>query len=159
MMLDDFSIPEFEAMMINVDDIFLAQLFDYYHQQLVSNPKVYKQLVTLGLTESTIVNGKFGYCNRTLNRTVERSVTIDGAAFRGCMQRLALIKRTGHELFRGCVVEPVFNQSGEIVAACGIKCAERIRRNAPHVIYWYRQEVYTELMTFKLTLLGEQYAD
>ncbi|WP_293751630.1 hypothetical protein [uncultured Paraglaciecola sp.] len=159
--MDDFFVPEFETMMVevNVDDIFLHQLFDYYHQQLVSNTRVYQQLVASGLTETLIVTGKFGYCDRTLNRNIDRSVTSDGAAFRGSMRRLGLIKETGHELLRGCVVEPVFNDRGDVISACGVKLGKRVRRNAPNAIYWYRQDVYTELMQFTLSELGGQYVD
>jgi len=158
-MLDDFSIPEFEAMMVevNADDIFLHQLFDYYHQQLVGNTRVYQRLIDFGLTETAIENGKFGYCDRTLNRYINRSATADGAPFRGRMRRLGLIKETGHELLRGCWVEPVFDNKGDVISACGVKLSKRIRRKAPQAIYWYRQGVYTELVQFTLARLGGQY--
>jgi hypothetical protein len=160
-MLDDVDVSEFDVMIVDVsvDDIFLHQLFDYYHQQLVVNKRVYEQLLALGLTETVINQGKFGYCDRTLNRHIKRSVTTDGGAFRGCMRRLGLIKETGHELLRGCMVEPVFNDKGEIISACGVKLGKRVRRNAPNAIYWYRQDVYTELMQFTLSELGGLYVD
>lgn len=129
------------------------------HQQLVSNKRVYEQLLASGLTETAISKGKFGYCDRTLNRNIKRSVTTDGAAFRGCMRRLGLIKATGHELLRGCVVEPMFNDKGDVISACGVKLSKRVRRNAPSAIYWYRQDVYTELMPFTLSALGGLYVD
>ncbi len=160
-MLDDLDIPEYEAMIaaVSVDDIFLCQLFDYYHQQLVTNERVYGQLLASGFAETAISKGKFGYCDRTLNRNINRSVTNDGAAFRGCMRRLGLIKNTGHELLRGCVVEPIFSDSGDVISACGVKLSKRVRRNAPSAIYWYRQGVYTELMHFTLSALGGLYVD
>jgi hypothetical protein len=160
-MLDDFSIPEFESMMIevHVEDIFLNQLFNYYHQQLVGNTRVYQQLLAFGLTETVITTRQFGYCDRTLNRNINRSVTTDGAAFRGSMRRLGLIKETGHELLRGCVVEPIFNDKGKVISACGVKLAKRVRGNAPQAIFWYRQDVYTKLVQFTLAELGGQYVD
>ncbi|MEO9943783.1 hypothetical protein [Paraglaciecola sp.] len=160
-MFDDFSIPEYETMMsmVSSDGILLTQTFDYYHNQLMANAQVCSQLTELGLKELNLVSGKFGYCDRTLNRYINRSVTDEGGAFRGCLQRLALIKDTGHELFRGCVVEPIFNDEAEVIAACGVKLAKRVRRNAPQAIYWYRKDVYTELMRFTLTELGGLHVD
>lgn len=160
-MLDNFSVPEFEGMMVevNIDDVFLPQLFGYYHQRLMANSSVYTYLITSGMTDAAIVNRQLGYCDRTLNRHIKRSITTDGATFRGCMQRLELIKATGHELFRGCLVEPIFDTQGNVISACGVKLGKRVRRNAPQTLFWYRKGVYTEMIRFKLAELGGRYVD
>jgi hypothetical protein len=158
-MLDDFVIPEFEATLNNIgaEEIYLNRLFEYYHQRLILSPKIYKAVITLGLTQENILEKKLGYCDRTLKRFINDSLEINSYSFRNYLKSVKLIKVSGHELFRGCVIEPVFDDQNNLTSACGIKVNNRIRRNASNTICWYLNNVYCQFPSFKLKDVGGKY--
>ncbi|MGB0898632.1 MAG: hypothetical protein ACPGSN_05210 [Psychrobium sp.] len=152
-------IPEFEQMMVNtnLEDVYLNQLFDIYHQQLLGNSDAQIKLARRGISEQMIEQHQLGHCNRTLHHYVDDADTVDGGGFRGTLQSLALIKpETGHELLRGCIIEPLLNEEGNIVAACGIKliCPSR---PAPRIIQWFRYKHYPFAVQFQLMTWGKRY--
>ena len=157
-MKSEIYVPEFESMLLAIqsEDAFVRQLFDYYHQRLLSCVKVCHFLAAKGIGMTHIERCRLGYSDRTLNRFIRKADTVDGGAFRGCLRHFALLKLSGHELFSGCVVEPIFDD-GHVVAACGIRTAFRVRRKAPSLLYWYRHDVYTRSLHFTLTEIGDSH--
>lgn len=160
-MKSEIYVPEFESMLLAIqsEDAFVRQLFDYYHQRLLDNIKARHFLAARGVDMVHIKRCWLGYSDRTLNRFIRRTGTADGGAFRGCLRQLILLKSSGHELFGGCVVEPAFDDAGNIVAAYGVRAAIRVRRAAPSTLYWYRREVYTRPLCFTLVAIGGGYVN
>jgi hypothetical protein len=158
-MSDNIHIDEFERMLtaVNVDEMYIKQLFDIYHQRLISNAKVCKKLNRRGIGRNVIGTHYIGYCDRTLNRYVEKVDKPDGAGIRGALRRAELTKANGHELFRGCIVEPVF-MDDMIIAACGIKLISP-SRTAPRIIQWYKDSVYTQPISFQIMSWGMRYVN
>ena len=74
-----------------------------------------------------------------MGRNIPRAKTAEGAAIRGSLQRVGLIKATGHELFRGCVVFPTYNNNGTVISAVGYRIG-RVRSGDKTVVYWRRPE-------------------
>ncbi|UXK09630.1 hypothetical protein N5094_05225 [Shewanella putrefaciens] len=153
----EMHIDEFEQMLpsIDVNDVYLKQLFDIYHQRLLANADACQKLARRGINMESIAYHHIGFCDRKLNRYVQTSDTPDGAGFRGALRRLGLIKVSGHEIFRGCIVEPVFD-GDTIVAVCGVKltCPSR---PAPRIIQWYRHSVYVHPVRFNIMIWGIRY--
>jgi hypothetical protein len=54
---------------------------------------------------------------------------------RGRLQRLGILRESGHEHFNGSVVVPVFNASGEVVEMYGRKITARLREGTPLHLY------------------------
>lgn len=150
---NDFEI--FSHAATQLDEIYICQLFDIYHQRLVCNEQVCQKLARRGISFNTIKEKRIGYCDRKLNRYVPVLECPDGAGFRGVLRRHGLTKINGHEVFRGCIVEPVFDDD-VIVAACGIKliCPSR---PAPRIIQWYRTQIYPFPVNFELMRWGQRY--
>lgn len=130
----DMHIDAFEPMQptIDLNNVYLKRLFDIYHQRLLANADACQKLARRGISMDSIEAHWIGYCDRTLNRYVPTSEHADGAGCRGALRRLGLIKVSGHEIFRGCIVEPVF-EGETIIAACGVKLACP-GRPAPRII-------------------------
>jgi len=151
-------ISEFEQMMVNanLEDVYINQLFDIYHQRLLSNTEAQIKLARRGISEQIIKQYRLGHCNRKLHNYIDCADTVEGGGFRGTLQSLALIKPTGHELLRGCIVEPVVDYDGNIIAACGIKliCPSR---PAPRIIQWFRYKHYPFAVPFQLMTWGSRY--
>jgi hypothetical protein len=140
---------------VNVDENYLHQLFDIYHQRLLHNQHLIDKLSRRGICREAIANNYIGVCDRSLNRYIDTSSKSEGAGFRGTLRRVGLTKENGHEVFRGCVVEPVYIDD-RLVAVCGIKhiCPSR---KAPRIIQWYRDTIYELPINFFIMAWGVRY--
>jgi hypothetical protein len=58
-----------------------------------------------------------------------------GAALRGRLQRLGVLRNTGHEHLDGSLVIPILDESGHIVQAYGRKVRDNLRRGTPLHLY------------------------
>ncbi len=145
----------FDECSTQLDEIYISQLFEIYHQRLINNELACLKLARRGVNLDVIQKHHIGFCDRTLNRYIPAVETPDGAGFRGVLRRHGLTKINGHEVFRGCIVEPFFDNT-TIVAACGIKliCPSR---PAPRIIQWYREQIYSLPISFKLMQWGQRY--
>jgi len=154
--MSDIVIDEFETLLEanNVESNYVLQLFDYYHQRLMEQHELLEVLERYDISIDDCRSKRLAYCDRTLNRLFEQSRTADGGACRGCFKRLGLIKYSGHELFRGCFVEPLFVRN-DIVSAFGVKLDKRIVKHAATSIYWYRDHVYRDMPNPLLKRAGE----
>lgn len=153
----ELNIDTFENMMtpVGMDEVYFSQLFDIYHKCLLDKPDTCAKLARRGISQETVLANCIGHCDRTLHKHVPPSDKIEGAAFRGALRRVGLTSIHGHEVFRGCIVEPMFADD-RLIAAMGIKliCPSR---PAPRIIYWFRDTVYTQPLNFSLTVWEERY--
>ena len=124
----------------NLDNEYIEQVFDYYREQFVNNKQV--QVLSKSLKAKRGIShqsSNIGYCDRTLGSHLSSTRSYEGAAIRGCLMRYGLIKATGHELFRSCVVFPEY-EGKKLIGATGIRVAMRIRHWEKDVIRWVKPE-------------------
>ena len=126
---------------VNVDDVYILQVFEYYRQRFLKSEFAQgfvaaSERLPDEIRESTHV----GFCDRTLGSQLPGRRTFDGGPIRGSLQRFGLIKASGHELFRGCVVFPEEDENHQFIAAVGYRMANRIRRWESPIIYWQKPE-------------------
>ena len=118
------------------DRVLLMQVVDYYSDTLKQSPEALKYLSSRGLTSpETIDRFKLGFANRTLGYRLPAKNRAAGADMRGRLQRLGVIRESGHEHFNGSVVIPVFNSSGEVVEMYGRKITPNLREGTPDHLY------------------------
>jgi DNA primase catalytic core len=118
------------------DGALLVQVVDYYSRTLKQSPEALKYLASRGLQSSEIVDRfKLGFANRTLGYGLEGKNRVAGAQMRGRLQRLGILRESGHEHFNGSVVVPVFNASGEVVEMYGRKITAKLREGTPLHLY------------------------
>jgi DNA primase catalytic core len=102
------------------DQAALRQVLDYYHARLRENPAALAYLAKRGLrSEEAIARFKIGFVDRTLGLRLPQKNRKEGAALRARLQKLGVIRDTGHEHLRGRIVFPVIAESGEIGAVYG----------------------------------------
>ena len=123
---------------INLDELHIQQAFDYYRHRFQESLSAQEFVgnncsIDAELRDSTAI----GYCDRTMGRNIPRAKTAEGAAIRGSLQRVGLVRATGHELFRGCVVFPTYHDNGTVISAVGYRIG-RIRSGDKPVVYWRR---------------------
>ncbi|MGH8018488.1 MAG: CHC2 zinc finger domain-containing protein, partial [Opitutaceae bacterium] len=101
------------------DQAALRQVLDYYHARLKENPAALAYLQKRGLTAEAIATFKIGFVDRTLGLRVPQKNRAEGAVLRERLTRLGVLRQTGHEHLRGCVVFPVVAENGEIGTVYG----------------------------------------
>ena len=118
------------------DRLLLKQVVDYYNETLKQSPEAMKYLQSRGLTSSEMIDRfRLGFANRTLGYRLPAKNRAAGAEMRGRLQRLGVLRESGHEHFNGSVVIPVFNRSGEAVEMYGRKVTPNLREGTPNHLY------------------------
>lgn len=102
------------------DQAALRQVLDYYHTRLKENPVALAYLKKRGLTHPELIaTFRLGFVDRTLGLRLPQANRKEGAALRARLQRLGILRDTGHEHLRGRVVFPVIAETGEIGTVYG----------------------------------------
>jgi DNA primase catalytic core len=114
----------------------LNQVIGYYHETLKQSPEALAYLDKRGLrSEEAIARFKLGYANRTLAYRLPGSHTKQGAALRGRLQRLGVLRESGHEHFNGSLVVPILDEQGNVLQAYGRKINDALRAGTPRHLY------------------------
>ena len=88
-------------------------MIEYYHETLLNSPEALDYLKRRGIgSEEAIKTFKLGYANRTLGYRLPEKNRVEGAAIRGQLQRIGLLRESGHEHFNGSLVIPVIAAIG-----------------------------------------------
>jgi DNA primase catalytic core len=102
------------------DQAALRQVLDYYHTRLKENPPALAYLQKRGIgNEEAIATFRLGFVDRTLGLRLPQGNRKEGAALRERLQRLGILRDTGHEHLRGRIVFPVIAENGEIGTVYG----------------------------------------
>ncbi|XVJ69160.1 MAG: toprim domain-containing protein [Rhizobacter sp.] len=122
------------------DQALLVQTIDYYHQRLKDTAthegSAMAYLVSRGLTHPGLVdNFRLGVADRTLGLRLPVKKSKDGASLRSQLQRVGLIRESGHEHFNGSLVVPLFDAAGNVVEVYGRKLRDDLRPGTPKHLY------------------------
>ncbi len=110
----------------------LRQVAGYYHATLKQSPEALKYLQGRGLDHPEMIDHfRLGFSNRTLGYRLPERNRKSGAEIRGRLQRLGLLRESGHEHFSGSVVFPVFDLDGNITEMYGRKITPNLRAGTP----------------------------
>ena len=114
----------------------MAQVIDYYHQALKDSPEAQAYLEKRGIANGEAVERfKLGFANRTLGYRLPAKNRKEGAAIRGQLQRLGILRPSGHEHFNGSLVIPVIDGQGRVTEIYGRKINDRLRKGTPLHLY------------------------
>lgn len=111
------------------DPLLIRQIFEYYRDTLLRTPRALRYLQQeRGLNDPNVIEAfHIGFSDRTLGFRLPNARRVEGGAMRGHLQRIGLLRPSGHELFRGSLVFPVFDEHGSVVDAYGRKITPRLR--------------------------------
>jgi DNA primase catalytic core len=114
----------------------LSQVVGYYNETLKQSPEAMKYLESRGLKSSEIIDRfRLGFANRTLGYRLPAKNRTAGADMRGRLQKLGILRESGHEHFNGSLVIPVINAEGDVVEMYGRKVTARLREGTPDHLY------------------------
>jgi DNA primase catalytic core len=114
----------------------LLETVSFYHEALKQSPEALQYLERRGLKSSEMVEHfKLGFANRTLGYRLPNKNRQEGAELRGRLQKLGILRETGHEHFNGSIVIPIFNLDGQVMQIYGRKVTPRLREGTPLHLY------------------------
>jgi DNA primase len=114
----------------------LLQVVNYYHETLKQNPEAQAYLAKRGLRSAEMIEHfRLGFANRTLGLRLPPNNRKTGAELRGRLQKLGIIRESGHEHFNGCIVFPVFDRAGQVVEIYGRKIVDHQTVGIPIHLY------------------------
>jgi DNA primase len=110
----------------------LKQVVAFYHETLKQSPEALRYLESRGLTHPDLIaRFQLGYANRTLGYRLPDRNRKEGAELRGRLQKLGLIRDSGHEHFMGSIVFPVISPEGAVTEIYGRKINGHLRAGTP----------------------------
>ena len=107
------------------DDKLMSRVMDYYHERLLKTPAALDYLKGRGLGDDTAIKKfRLGFADRTLGLRIPDANRKGGEALRIRLQKLGIIRESGHEHFNGSVVVPIYNWAGQACPESGRRVAE-----------------------------------
>ena len=117
------------------DHALLKHVADFYHQTFLNDPKAMKYLEQRKCFHPEAVKlFRLGYANRTLGYRVP-STTAEGKKLKAQLQRLGILRESGHEHLTGSVVIPVLDALGNVAQMYGRKITPHLREGTPLHMY------------------------
>ncbi|HEX7965317.1 MAG TPA: toprim domain-containing protein [Gammaproteobacteria bacterium] len=114
------------------DQLALNQVTTYFTKAIRRSLPGQQFLRRLGLNDPEVITAfKLGYSDRTLCHRLGDPRTVAGGTLRGRMQRLGILRPSGHELFRGSLVVPILNERGDTEDMYGHKSSYKQRYMTP----------------------------
>jgi DNA primase len=117
------------------DKLIIAQVFNHYHKKLNEHPELVQALCSRKVKEEYIEQFNIGFCDRTMGSELQSPKCLLGSQNRGRLQRLGLLKDSGHEFFRGALVIPYQDSQGNIFGGYGRRWRHQ-RRSSIYHIFW-----------------------
>ena len=98
------------------DQALLNQTIGYYHERLQATPEAAAYLVSRGLVHPDLVSMfRLGVADRSLGLRLPEKNRKDGAVVRARLQKVGLLRESGHEHFNGSLVVPIFDEAGNVI--------------------------------------------
>jgi DNA primase len=114
----------------------LRQVVDYYHETLKASPEALRYLESRGLNDpEAIERFRLGFANRTLGYRLPEKNRKSGAEIRGRLQKLGVLRESGHEHFNGSLVIPLLSPDGSVLGMYGRKITPNLREGTPLHLY------------------------
>ena len=118
------------------DAALLGEVVGYYHAALKQTPEALAYLEARGLTHPELIGTfELGYADRTLGYRLPAATRKAGAEVRGRLQRLGVLRESGHEHLRGSLVVPIADVQGRLVNLYGRKIRNDLRPGTPDHLY------------------------
>jgi DNA primase len=118
------------------DQALMEQTIGYYRERLKDSAEAQAYLAARGLDHPGVVDAfELGVADRTLGLRLPEKTRKDGAAIRERLQRVGLLRESGHEHFNGSLVIPLRDAAGRIVEVYGRKLRDDLRQGTPKHLY------------------------
>jgi DNA primase catalytic core len=114
----------------------LRDVVGFYHDTLKDSPEALRYLEGRGLAAPEMIDRfQLGFANRKLGLTLPDKNRKAGADLRGRLQKLGILRESGHEHFNGSVVFPILSLDGDVLGMYGRKITPGLREGTPLHLY------------------------
>ena len=114
----------------------LDQVIGYYHETLLASPEAMAYLERRGIASRELIEQhRLGFANRTLGLRLPATAIKAGAEVRGRLQKVGILRESGHEHFNGSLVVPMFDLAGHVTEVYGRKLLDSLRAGTPLHLY------------------------
>jgi len=114
----------------------LADTVAYYHARLKENPEALAYLVSRGIGNAEAIDHfRLGLADRSLGLRLPEKNRIVGSQIRNRLQKVGILRESGHEHFNGSIVFPVFDEAGQVTEIYGRKIRDDLRAGTPKHLY------------------------
>jgi len=114
----------------------LTQVIGYYHATLKENNDALAYLAKRGIQSLDAINRfKLGFANRTLGLRLPFKNRDEGERLRSQLQRVGLLRASGHEHFAGSLIVPILDDAGNVVEVYGRKINDKLREGTSYHLY------------------------
>jgi DNA primase catalytic core len=118
------------------DHALMDQAIRYYQERLKQTPEALAYLARRGLDDAELIERhRLGFADRTLGLRLPEKTRKAGNEIRSRLQKLGLLRESGHEHFNGSIVIPVIGVGGDITEVYGRKITEGLRPGTPYHLY------------------------
>jgi DNA primase len=118
------------------DRAVLLEVVRYYNGTLRETVEAKRYLEKRGLKSSEMLERfQLGFSDRMLGPTLPDRNRLAGAEVRGQLERLGIVRPSGHEHLRGSLVIPVMNLEGDVVQLYGRKINDNLRTGTDYHLY------------------------
>ncbi len=118
------------------DQALLRQVIEHYHETLMQSPEVLAYLEQRGLNNPELIEQfRLGFANRTLAYRLAGKKSKAGREVRGQLQKVGLLRQSGHEHFNGSLIIPVLDAEGNVLEVYGRKITTGLRKGTPLHLY------------------------
>lgn len=117
----------------DVDDVeLLGRVVGFYSETLRESPDALGFLARRRVDHPEVVEAfGLGFSDRSLGYRLPAKNRRDGADLRGRLQALGILRASGHELFRGSLVVPMLDATGNVTGLYGRKVRDDLRAGTP----------------------------
>lgn len=130
------TVPKLETFSPAEDGALMEKVTGYYTRTLRDNPDALAYLEKRGLAHPELIDAfGLGFADRTLGYRLPAANRKAGAEIRGDLQRLGVLRESGHEHMRGSLVVPIRDAAGRIVNLYGRKIRDNLRKGTPDHLY------------------------
>ncbi|EAR11065.1 toprim domain-containing protein [Reinekea blandensis] len=117
------------------------QVLQHYQKTLKTHVRARRFMCHRGLDDQKLVDQfRIGYADRTLGLSLQKLSKEDEASSRGALQRVGLLKPSGHEFFRGALVVPFINGEGIVTGAYGRRITKKLKTHSVYFVHWRTPE-------------------
>lgn len=133
----DLLFSDSDIVAADTEENLMNYVIRYYHQTLKASARARSFLADRNiLDEKLIQRFQLGFSDRTLGWQFDKLPSWQSASSRGALQRVGILKPSGHEFFRGALVFPFFDEQGHIVGAYGRRITQKLKAYSVYHVHW-----------------------
>jgi DNA primase len=118
------------------DRAVMLEVVRFYSETLKETAEAQRYLEKRGLKSAEMMERfRLGFSDRMLGTALPDRNRLAGAEVRGQLERLGIVRPSGHEHLRGSLVIPVVNLEGDVVQLYGRKINDNLRANTDYHLY------------------------